>query len=956
MKTVVISGGLCANRGDWVKALQSAGWFVLEVADTDEALQGARKEQASVLVADCCLGEGKCCDLIHELRSDEQLCRLPLILCLRLVPLRDPARLAREMDVDVDGVIPRSLPADALLQEINRVTQAARQVSLPSDRAGSSPAGTQRNELLAAVFAAERMICQRERELICLSTLGNLEMQPDDREVGYCCHFLRAIVNNLSLPSNTVLSIQTDNSTFACSIDGVIPCDCAKIDLEVLRADETRLSLICSEEPGFRDPLALDSVFSRSLSHVFVSGSNRFREQVRERRRRELGEQLLQLGSAAEGTSQETVFREYLEASVDVTDSGIGYLHLVSENQEVVEFYAWSRETGKLFSAESEEQHPIAQAEIWADCVRMRRPVLHNDDHVMGGQPEVHVPLCRYISVPVIEDGRVTLIVGVGNRIQPYTEQESELVQAIASELWKVVARRRGALALEQVNRRLFLLEAAVKAATHSVVITNAGGIIEWVNPAFTEATGYTAAEAIGQHTRILKSGAHDEADYKDLWETISAGRVWRGHLKNRRKDGSLFEEEVIITPVKEDEKIKHFIAVKQDLTEKVELEKRLLRSQRMEAIGLLAGGVAHDLNNVLSPIMMSVDMFKYGLSPSETEELVATLTESCQRGADIVRQLLTFARGADGERVMVQVRHLVKDVAKIARETFSPKIEVLVDVSSKLWPVIGDATQIHQVLLNLAINARDAMKGRGRLTFSGANVELKEPREFMGLELQSGRSVCISIIDTGPGIPEDMIERIFEPFFTTKDRGKGTGLGLPTALGIVRSHHGMINMETRTGQGTTFSVYLPAVEHVAADVEMMGEKQVLKGHGETLLVVDDEHAIRKIMRSILESNGYRVLTAEDGAEGVAIYAEQKKAIDLVITDIMMPVMDGAAMVSALRKLNADVRVMGVSGYVGRPDVEGLDTALKDLGVMTILEKPFTTDVLLEAVAEAIPQ
>jgi PAS domain S-box-containing protein len=389
------------------------------------------------------------------------------------------------------------------------------------------------------------------------------------------------------------------------------------------------------------------------------------------------------------------------------------------------------------------------------------------------------------------------------------------------------------------------------------------------------------------------------------------------------------------------------------DLSEKKKLEQQYLRAQRMESIGTLAGGIAHDLNNVLAPIMMSIDLLKLLAADDPKQmKLLDTIQSSTYRGADLVRQVLTFARGLDGQRVAVNLRHLFRDLERIITETFPKKIRILNDAHNDVWPVLGDATQIHQVLLNLALNARDAMRDSGTLAISATNVTLDATFVATTPEAKTGPYVLMSVSDTGTGIAPEIRDRIFEPFFTTKEVGKGTGLGLATVHAIVKSHGGFVTLHSEVGLGTTFKVYLPADPALRPAPPAPSRIAPPRGKGELILVVDDEAAVRQITQQTLEAFGYRVRTANDGAEAVSIYSKNAKDIALVFTDMMMPVMDGAATIQVLQRLNPHVRIIAASGLNANENV----ARAANLGVTDFLAKPYTTETMLTMLRKVLDQ
>lgn len=509
---------------------------------------------------------------------------------------------------------------------------------------------------------------------------------------------------------------------------------------------------------------------------------------------------------------------------------------------------------------------------------------------------------------------------------------------------------------LQSANAKTGLLESALEAAANGVVITDTKGKIEWVNSAFSKITGYSAKEAVGNNPRMLKADCHPPEFYHEMWTTLRKGEVWNGELKNRRKDGTVYDEQMTITPVRDSSgEVAHFIAIKLDVSERNELESQLLRSQRMESIGMLAGGVAHDLNNILAPILMGVEVLRSdALTKDEKNEFLDSIATNCERGAGIIRQVLTFARGAEGERVIVQVRHQVKDIMKMARETFPKDILISMDVASDLWTVLGDPTQLHQVFLNFSVNARDAMPLGGKIDLIGENVELTEPRGFQSFEIPPGNYVRISVRDNGTGMPLKVLDHIFEPFFTTKEQGKGTGLGLPTVLGIVKSHGGLVEFQSAPGKGTSAIAWLPASE-VQERIEQVSDSAPPVGHGETILIVDDEPEIRQVTRTILEKANYQVLIAEDGAAAVAAYAAHRDEVALVLTDIMMPIMDGVALAHALQSIDPLVRVVGSTGFAGDGARGDRMEELRQMGVNAILQKPYTRRQLLKTISDELP-
>jgi len=366
-----------------------------------------------------------------------------------------------------------------------------------------------------------------------------------------------------------------------------------------------------------------------------------------------------------------------------------------------------------------------------------------------------------------------------------------------------------------------------------------------------------------------------------------------------------------------------------------------------MENIGTLAGGIAHDLNNVLAPIMMSVELLRLTSANEEDKMLLAILSRSAQRGANLVAQMLGFARGVEGQRIPVNVGHQIRELVRIMQETFPKHLTIEYKFPANLWSVVGDPTQIHQVVLNLCVNARDAMPNGGKLSIAAENVALDDTFASMNLNARPGPYVVIKVEDSGTGIPPEMMERIFEPFFTTKEIGKGTGLGLSTTMAIVKSHGGFINHYSEVGKGTKFKVYFPADASKEGSVErFIKQTRLARGKGELILVVDDEENIRNVAKSTLERFGYSVVVAAHGAEAIAIYAQNQSAVAVVLTDMAMPIMDGPTLIIALKSINPKVRIIGSSGLssnAGKAKSFGA-------GVVRFISKPYTAEAMLKSI------
>jgi PAS domain S-box-containing protein len=471
------------------------------------------------------------------------------------------------------------------------------------------------------------------------------------------------------------------------------------------------------------------------------------------------------------------------------------------------------------------------------------------------------------------------------------------------------------------------------------------GKILFWNNGA-ERVYGWARQDVIGRNIgELLYTSPKKFAEVNGL--TISHGE-WSGELQHLTKDHREITIEARWTLIRDNEgKPKSVLAINTDITERKKIEAQFMRAQRMESIGTLAGGIAHDLNNILAPIMMSIELLQCNSDNPQTTKILETIQISAKRGADIVRQVLSFARGLEGQRVEVQPKHLLNDLESIIKDTFPKDIRLQFSVPNDTWTILGDPTQVHQILLNLCVNARDAMPNGGNLTVSVENCELDEQYAAMHIQAKPGRYVIISVTDSGMGMPPDVIDKIFEPFFTTKELNKGTGLGLSTVMAIVKSHDGIINVYSEPGKGTTFKVYLPAMEtSCEARKEQSEAASLPRGNGEMILVVDDEASILTITGQTLQAFGYRILTASDGADALGVYAEHKNEIAVVLTDMMMPVLDGPAMIHALMRMNPTVKIVAASGLNANGNVAKISGA----GVKHFLTKPYTAGTLLKTI------
>ncbi|MCS7090712.1 MAG: PAS domain S-box protein [Verrucomicrobiota bacterium] len=547
----------------------------------------------------------------------------------------------------------------------------------------------------------------------------------------------------------------------------------------------------------------------------------------------------------------------------------------------------------------------------------------------------------------------------VRRQIQKTLLRESrpvETVLLVSTELVQSNGSDRVLLCLEDVTERTqaemrIRSQAALLEVTKDAVLVRdfCDRILYW-NEGASALYGWSAAEVQGRTTHELGFMV-DAAQVSEAVAAVQERGEWSGEMRHRDRSGRELAVQSRWTLIRRSDGFpKAILIVNTDITERKRLENQLLRSQRLESIGTLASGLAHDLNNVLSPILMAVQYLKEEVRSEAALTCLQTLETCAQRGAAIIRQVLTFARGVEGTRVLVQWKHLVREVERIITETFPRSIQVQVRMTRRPWLVRGDPTQLQQVLMNLCVNARDAMPQGGLLTLRLDNQTLGEAEaQRLHVKARPGPYTVLSVQDTGVGIPAELLDKIFDPFFTTKPLGQGTGLGLATVLGIVESHGGFVLVESEVGKGSVFSVYLPALpQEEMGDTDLQPRSAPGRGQGQRVLVVDDEPAVRQITAAILRSHGYDPLLAADGQEGIAVWERQGSQIRAVITDLMMPRMDGPALVRKLRALAPELPIICITGLGEEARIGEARAA----GARVSLAKPFTAYQLLEALEE----
>jgi len=614
---------------------------------------------------------------------------------------------------------------------------------------------------------------------------------------------------------------------------------------------------------------------------------------------------------------------------------------------EAIPDWIWETDTNGRYAYASPKIRDLLGYEPTEVLGKRPRDFMHPDDaHQFGVQMMSFIsreePFSGFQSRHVHKDGRVVVLETSG---VPVVDDQGRFrgYRGIDRD---VTSRKEG-------EEELARLKMAVEQAAESIVITETDGTIVYVNPAFENITGYLRSDAIGRNPRILKSGSHGGSYYREMWDTLSRGEVWSGHVINRRKNGSLHDEEMVITPVRDvSGKVVNYVAVKRDMTHEMEMERRLQQSQKMQSLGQLAGGIAHDFNNVLGVIQGGLALLKSHINDPALMRYVEVGETAVSRGADVARRLLTFSREGPLSLRPVGVADVAADLTRVLEHSIEKTIDIVTTIPPDLPAVKGDPGELYQALLNLCINARDAIleapPGTGTLTIAAAAVPGEDVRKHFK-EAAATEYVRITISDTGLGMTEAVRNRIFEPFFTTKSAGKGTGLGLAVVYGIVQSHHGFIDVESEPGAGASFQIYLQA--HPDRPVKQTAkEEQPVIGGTETVLVVEDEEALLDLISELLHSYGYTVLQAKDGSEGLAIFTQHQDGIKAVISDMGLPRMSGHDMFARIREMAPSARVILASGYLE----PGLRAKLHSAGAMAFIQKPYQPREVLRVIREVL--
>ncbi|MFQ5638233.1 MAG: PAS domain S-box protein [bacterium] len=588
----------------------------------------------------------------------------------------------------------------------------------------------------------------------------------------------------------------------------------------------------------------------------------------------------------------------------------------------------------KLYVARPQEKHLAEAAELGRELVLADIPIeeiaeLHEQAlrHLGQDIPDIKLPDSdQLISAPLME-----LLMSYG------------------------LAGREVAVKQKQAQEEVRKLSYAVEQSPASIMMTDTAGNLEYVNPKFTQVTGYTREEVFGKNPRFLKSGKTPPEKYQRLWQTITAGGEWRGEFYNKKKNGELYWESASISAIKNAQgDITHFLAVKEDITERKQLQEQLLQAQKMETVGTLVGGVAHDFNNLLTAILGNAGFGLQNVRPDNpVYEYFVQIEKVAIKASELTNRLLSFSRRQVLRKKIINLNQTIDDLLKMLRCILGEDIQLSVECSPKLAPVYADPGQVQQVLMNLFTNARDAMPHGGKLTLKTRNLTKEElPAQLKGRG-EPKDYVQIVMTDTGTGIVKESLSRIFDPFYTTKEVGKGTGLGLAVVHGIVAQHEGHVEVESEVGRGATFKIFFPAVTDAEAAEENQKKMSVIAGGGETILLLEDDEAVRNVTLRILKGLSYQVLTAEDERSAMKLLKSEKEKIDLVILDVVLPKESGPEIYTRLSQVQPGLPVLFMTGYDVEAKLAGFDPDAEQTS-FAVLQKPFTKATLGQKVFELI--
>ncbi len=681
---------------------------------------------------------------------------------------------------------------------------------------------------------------------------------------------------------------------------------------------------------------------------------------IRDIHRRKRSESLLRARLHFSDLTRQGGIEAILRAAADTaelhTGSALGFFHFLEPDPAAGVLRTWSTRTPPAppVAAGDHGGPPLPTTDTWSECLRTRAPVVRNSlpAPTPGTESGPGYPtLVRELAIPVLRNDRIVAIVGVGNKTTDYTADDVDSVQQLADVAMDFVQRLRAEQSLRRSEHQLRLIIDSVPALIAYVDTALRYRLLNeayrhWFSEPISSILGRTVAEQVG---------AEAWAAVAPLFARALAGEtvVFEQQLA-LREAGSRWVHGFYTPDHGPDGQVRGLVIHVNDISNQKQLESQLLRAQRLEVVGRLASGVAHDLNNILQPVLMAPRLLRPAITDPEALGLVDTIEGSVRRGAEIIKQLLAFGRGTEVRRVPLRLEALIVDLTRILRETLPKNILLRCELPPHAHPVMADATQLHQVLMNLCLNARDAMRSGGTLTLRLERAEYAHPPADAIPHGRCGRFQVVTVADTGTGIAPEHLPKLFDPFFTTKDVGEGTGLGLPTVLGIVRSHEGFIKVASVPGAGSVFRVFLPESDTPAPPPPVRqspsGSLPAEMRHRH-ILIVDDEPSVRDLLRQTLVGAGFQVSEAANGAEALVILAQRENAIDLVVADLLMPVMDGTVLIRELHRRRPGLPIVAMSGHLGNA---GIDSAVRP-AIRALLPKPFDAAQLLATLRAALP-
>ena len=647
-------------------------------------------------------------------------------------------------------------------------------------------------------------------------------------------------------------------------------------------------------------------------------------------------------------------YEELLARTIKAEEHCLYYQTLLDEAQRIARLgswewdinskhLSWSKETYHIFGL---EPGPENQNNYEAFITALN---IHDYDHI----DKAITNTLKHQAIYAI-DYRITRADNGNERI---LHAQADVVRdPVSNNPLRMVGTVQDVTSQRQSLQQLEIFQSAIDQASETIVITDHEANIIYANPAFSEITGYTKEEAIGQNPRILQSGKTKPEVFKKMWQALVTKKNWRGHFFNKKKDGTLYEEEVSISPLLDHtQKISHYIAVKRDITNEKRLQRQLLQAQKMEAIGTLAGGIAHDFNNILTILIGNLElvmMFDLEENHPALKGLNKALAAS-QRAKDLANQILTFSRHRTNDLQPLKVTPIIKETIKLISASLPANIELQTTITAANDMILADPGSLHQILINLCSNASKAMQNRdGKLEIKLGNRQIDDPSATPFQTLKPGEYLELKVIDNGSGIAPEIVEKIFEPYFTTKPKGHGSGLGLATVHGIVKKLGGEILLESRRDCGSSFTILLPAMDYHASITDSLTELLKLPTGCEELLLVDDEKDIVELNRQVLEKLGYRISTCNDGDSALKMIRRNLQRFDLILTDMTMPGISGIELARKGLQLNPKLRfILGT----GNSDNINREEALQ-LGIKEFYNKPLRTDSLAKLIRQVLDE